>query len=145
MYSLVFLSLSYAIRICQGLVLMFIGLLQAVTWFHLHQYTKSLSILEPLFQNIEPLDEVCIHLFLLYFVKSVLLALIRQLAIYMQTTALQICFLLLDIALACRDAVKFLVSIVCTAFKVLKYSPADLFCYWKIQPISVSCFVKFLK
>ncbi|KAL1210919.1 hypothetical protein V5N11_011273 [Cardamine amara subsp. amara] len=52
----------------------------AVTWFHLHQYTKSLSILEPLFQNIEPLDE---------------------------TIALQICFLLLDIALACRDAVKF--------------------------------------
>ncbi|ESQ44541.1 hypothetical protein EUTSA_v10003437mg [Eutrema salsugineum] len=53
----------------------------AVIWFHLHQYTKSLSILEPLFQNIEPLDE---------------------------TIALQICFLLLDSALACRDAVKFL-------------------------------------
>ncbi|XP_006306789.2 CCR4-NOT transcription complex subunit 10 isoform X1 [Capsella rubella] len=53
----------------------------AVTWFHLHQYTKSLSILQPLFQNIEPLDE---------------------------TTVLRICFLLLDIALACRDAVKFL-------------------------------------
>ncbi|EOA15462.1 hypothetical protein CARUB_v10004173mg [Capsella rubella] len=53
----------------------------AVTWFHMHQYAKSSSILEPLFQNIEPLDE---------------------------TIALQICFLLLDIALACRDAVKFL-------------------------------------
>ncbi|XP_019094843.1 PREDICTED: CCR4-NOT transcription complex subunit 10-like [Camelina sativa] len=53
----------------------------AVTWFHLHQYTKSLSILESLFQNMEPLDD---------------------------TIALRICFLLLDIALACRDAVKFL-------------------------------------
>ncbi|KAJ0255035.1 hypothetical protein HA466_0098550 [Hirschfeldia incana] len=53
----------------------------AVTWFHLHQYTKSLSILDPLFKNIEPLDE---------------------------TTALQICFLMLDCALACHDAVKFL-------------------------------------
>ncbi|KAF8084309.1 hypothetical protein N665_0725s0006 [Sinapis alba] len=53
----------------------------AVTWFHLHQYTKSLSILDPLFKNIEPLDE---------------------------TIALQICFLMLDSALACHDAVKFL-------------------------------------
>ncbi|KAG2325325.1 hypothetical protein Bca52824_008053 [Brassica carinata] len=53
----------------------------AVTWFHLHQYTKCLSILDPLFKNIEPLDE---------------------------TIALQICFLMLDSALACHDAVKFL-------------------------------------
>ncbi|XP_019088764.1 PREDICTED: CCR4-NOT transcription complex subunit 10 isoform X2 [Camelina sativa] len=53
----------------------------AVTWFHMHQYTKSSSILEPLFQNIGRLDE---------------------------TIALQICFLLLDIALASHDAVKFL-------------------------------------
>uniref|UniRef100_A0A1J3J284 CCR4-NOT transcription complex subunit 10 n=1 Tax=Noccaea caerulescens TaxID=107243 RepID=A0A1J3J284_NOCCA len=52
----------------------------AVTWYHLHQYTKSLSILVPLFQKIEPLDE---------------------------TIALQICFLLLDVTLACHDAVKF--------------------------------------
>ncbi|CAG7906157.1 unnamed protein product [Brassica rapa] len=53
----------------------------AVTWFHLHQYAKCLSILDPLFLNIEPLDE---------------------------TIALQICFLMLDSALACHDAVKFL-------------------------------------
>ncbi|KAG2307188.1 hypothetical protein Bca4012_083809 [Brassica carinata] len=53
----------------------------AVTWFHLHQFTKCLSILDPLFLNIEPLDE---------------------------TIALQICFLMLDSALACHDAVKFL-------------------------------------
>ncbi|CAH8389756.1 unnamed protein product [Eruca vesicaria subsp. sativa] len=53
----------------------------AVTWFHLHQYTKCLSILYPLFLNIEPLEE---------------------------TIALQICFLMLDSALACHDAVKFL-------------------------------------
>ncbi|CAH2079495.1 unnamed protein product, partial [Thlaspi arvense] len=57
------------------------AVVKAITWFHLHQYTKSLSILVPLFRNIEPLDE---------------------------TIALQICFLLLDIALACHDAVKFL-------------------------------------
>ncbi|CAN8232560.1 unnamed protein product [Cochlearia groenlandica] len=53
----------------------------AVIWFHLHQYSKSLSILEPLFENMLPLDE---------------------------TVALQICFLMLDNALACHDAVKFL-------------------------------------
>ncbi|XP_010557608.1 PREDICTED: CCR4-NOT transcription complex subunit 10-like [Tarenaya hassleriana] len=52
----------------------------AITRFHLHDYGKALSILEHLFQNIEPLDE---------------------------TIALQICFLLLDVALACRDASKF--------------------------------------
>ncbi|KAJ0234405.1 hypothetical protein HA466_0274330 [Hirschfeldia incana] len=53
----------------------------AVTWFHLHQFAKCLSILDPLFLDIEPLDE---------------------------TIALQICFLMLDCALACHDAVKFL-------------------------------------
>lgn len=37
---------------------MFIALLQAVIWYHLHEYTKTLSILEPLYQNIEPLDQV---------------------------------------------------------------------------------------
>lgn len=61
---------------------MFIGFLQAVTWFHLHQYTKSLSILAPLFQKIEPLDEVYLRFLtsLLSFVKSVLLALSSQVA-----------------------------------------------------------------
>ncbi|KAF8095035.1 hypothetical protein N665_0344s0004 [Sinapis alba] len=53
----------------------------AVTWFHLHQFTNCLSILDPLFLNMDPLDE---------------------------TIALQICFLILDSALACHDAVKFL-------------------------------------
>ena len=58
----------------------------------------------------------------------------------MQTIALQICFLLLDISLACRDAVNFLVSVVFTGLEVLKYSPTDLFRKWKIQPISMGCF-----
>ncbi|XWS17105.1 hypothetical protein CRYUN_Cryun33cG0039300 [Craigia yunnanensis] len=49
----------------------------AVIWFHLHEYAKALSVLEPLFQNIEPIDE---------------------------TTALHICLLLLDVVLACHDA-----------------------------------------
>ncbi|KAG2718835.1 hypothetical protein I3760_03G239200 [Carya illinoinensis] len=51
----------------------------AVIWFHLHEYTKALSVLEPLYQNIEPIDE---------------------------TTALHICLLLLDAGLACNDASK---------------------------------------
>ncbi|XP_035544355.1 CCR4-NOT transcription complex subunit 10-like isoform X2 [Juglans regia] len=51
----------------------------AVIWFHLHEYTKALSVLEPLYQNIEPIDE---------------------------TTALHICLLLLDVGLACNDASK---------------------------------------
>ncbi|XP_022731692.1 CCR4-NOT transcription complex subunit 10-like isoform X3 [Durio zibethinus] len=51
----------------------------AVIWFHLHEYAKALSVLEPLYQNIEPIDE---------------------------TTALHICLLLLDVVLACHDASK---------------------------------------
>ncbi|KAK8604761.1 hypothetical protein V6N13_082235 [Hibiscus sabdariffa] len=50
-----------------------------IIWFHLHEYAKALSILEPLYQNIEPIDE---------------------------TTALHICHLLLDVVLACHDASK---------------------------------------
>ncbi|XP_022755173.1 CCR4-NOT transcription complex subunit 10-like isoform X4 [Durio zibethinus] len=51
----------------------------AVIWFHLHEYAKALSVLEPLYQNIEPIEE---------------------------TTALHICLLLLDVVLACHDASK---------------------------------------
>ncbi|KAI4335677.1 hypothetical protein L6164_014304 [Bauhinia variegata] len=51
----------------------------AIVWFHLHEYAKTLSVLEPLYQNIEPIDE---------------------------TTALHICLLLLDASLACHDASK---------------------------------------
>ncbi|KAF5459200.1 hypothetical protein F2P56_023175, partial [Juglans regia] len=50
-----------------------------VIWFHLHEYAKALSVVEPLYQNIEPIDE---------------------------TTALHICLLLLDVGLACNDAMK---------------------------------------
>ncbi|GAV88197.1 TPR_1 domain-containing protein [Cephalotus follicularis] len=49
----------------------------AIIWFHLHEYAKALSVLEPLYLNIQPIDE---------------------------TTALHICLLLLDVLLACRDA-----------------------------------------
>ncbi|KAF2318091.1 hypothetical protein GH714_041436 [Hevea brasiliensis] len=52
---------------------------KAIIWFHLHEYTKALSVLEPLYHNIEPIDE---------------------------TTALHVCLLLLDVALACQDASK---------------------------------------
>lgn len=31
---------------------------QAVILFHMRQYAKSLSILEPLYRNIEPIEEV---------------------------------------------------------------------------------------
>nr|KJB83204.1 hypothetical protein B456_013G235300 [Gossypium raimondii] len=51
----------------------------AVIWFHLHEYAKALSVLEPLYKNIEPIDE---------------------------TTALHICLLLLDVVLASCDASK---------------------------------------
>ncbi|KAK6151723.1 hypothetical protein DH2020_014358 [Rehmannia glutinosa] len=56
----------------------------AVVWFHLHEYAKSFSYLDTLYQNIEPIDE---------------------------GTALRICLLLLDVALlshhASRSAVVF--------------------------------------
>ncbi|XP_077215128.1 uncharacterized protein LOC143849810 isoform X2 [Tasmannia lanceolata] len=51
----------------------------AIILFHLHEYGNALSVLEPLYQNIAPIDE---------------------------TTALHICLLLLDVALASRDALK---------------------------------------
>ncbi|KAF4392055.1 hypothetical protein F8388_004384 [Cannabis sativa] len=51
----------------------------AIIWFHLHEYVKALSVLDPLYQNIGPIDE---------------------------TTALHICLLLLDVGLACHDAPK---------------------------------------
>lgn len=51
----------------------------AAIWFHLHEYVKALSVLDPLYQNIGPIDE---------------------------TTALHVCLLLLDAGLACHDAPK---------------------------------------
>ncbi|XP_077237936.1 uncharacterized protein LOC143879440 isoform X2 [Tasmannia lanceolata] len=51
----------------------------AIVLFHLHEYGNALSVLEPLYQNIEPIDE---------------------------TTALHICLLLLDVALASLDPLK---------------------------------------
>ncbi|KAF6158143.1 hypothetical protein GIB67_014937 [Kingdonia uniflora] len=48
----------------------------AVVMFHLHEYANASAILEPLYQNIEPIEE---------------------------TTALHICLLLLDVALATHD------------------------------------------
>ncbi|KAK4764760.1 hypothetical protein SAY86_025850 [Trapa natans] len=51
----------------------------AVIWFHLSEYAKALSILEPLYSKIQPIDE---------------------------TIALHICHLLLDVALACNDIAK---------------------------------------
>ncbi|XP_058107312.1 uncharacterized protein LOC131250930 isoform X2 [Magnolia sinica] len=51
----------------------------AVVLFELHEYENALSTLEPLYQNIEPIDE---------------------------TIALHICLLLLDVALASHDASK---------------------------------------
>ncbi|KAM7263538.1 hypothetical protein ACFE04_001221 [Oxalis oulophora] len=51
----------------------------AIVWYHLHDYEKALSILEPLYFNIQPIDE---------------------------TTALHICLLLLVVLLSCRDATR---------------------------------------
>ncbi|KAF8400610.1 hypothetical protein HHK36_013909 [Tetracentron sinense] len=51
----------------------------AVILFHLHEYSNALSVLEPFYKNIEPIDE---------------------------TTALHICLLLLDVALASHDVSK---------------------------------------
>ncbi|KAL4179836.1 hypothetical protein AMTRI_Chr13g89230 [Amborella trichopoda] len=51
----------------------------AVIFYHLKDYPTALSVLEPLYQNIEPIDE---------------------------PTALHICLLLLDVALASQDASK---------------------------------------
>ncbi|KAL9223972.1 hypothetical protein vseg_000051 [Gypsophila vaccaria] len=52
----------------------------ATILFHLHDYSKALSVLEPLFQNIEPIDK---------------------------TTALRVCLLILDVAFLTQDASNF--------------------------------------
>ncbi|KAK7283339.1 hypothetical protein RIF29_12785 [Crotalaria pallida] len=52
----------------------------AIIWFHVHYYAKTLAVLEPLYQNIEPINE--------------------------QITALHICLLLLNASLAWHDASK---------------------------------------
>nr|CAD1823137.1 unnamed protein product [Ananas comosus var. bracteatus] len=57
----------------------------AVILYHLHDYAHALSVLEPLFQNIGPIEEA----------MGV-----------MQTTAFHICLLLLDTALSSQDAKK---------------------------------------
>ncbi|KAE8689031.1 36.4 kDa proline-rich protein-like [Hibiscus syriacus] len=75
----------------------------AVIWFHLHEYSKALSILEPLYQNIEPIDE---------------------------TIALHICLLLLDVVLACHDAWKsaeIIPSIFAELLKMIIYSTVGCF------------------
>ncbi|XP_059637888.1 uncharacterized protein LOC132279852 isoform X2 [Cornus florida] len=53
---------------------------KAVIWFHLHEYSKAFSVLESLYQKIEPIDEA---------------------------TALHICLLFLDVALASHNPWKF--------------------------------------
>ncbi|XP_057514974.1 uncharacterized protein LOC130796614 [Actinidia eriantha] len=53
----------------------------AVIWFHLREYAKAYSILDSLYQKIEPIDEA---------------------------TALHICLLFLDVALALHDPSKFI-------------------------------------
>ncbi|CAN6449825.1 unnamed protein product [Victoria cruziana] len=56
-----------------------LDLKEGVVLYNLQEYAQALSVLEPLYQNIEPIEE---------------------------TTALHICLLILDIALACHDASK---------------------------------------
>ncbi|KAK1316859.1 hypothetical protein QJS10_CPA05g01388 [Acorus calamus] len=81
------LKLPAALEIMQfqdakGLHLPCINSLQtmpAIILFHLHDYANALSVLETLYQKIEPIDE---------------------------TTALHVCLLLLDVALASHDASK---------------------------------------
>ncbi|KAL8129607.1 hypothetical protein V2J09_018762 [Rumex salicifolius] len=53
---------------------------KALILYHLHDYPKAISVLEPVFQNIEPIDE---------------------------GTAFRVCHLLLDLAVATQDALKF--------------------------------------
>lgn len=42
------------------------GAPQAVVLYHVHEYAHALSVLEKLFQNIEPVDEVFLSLYSSY-------------------------------------------------------------------------------
>ena len=92
--------------------------LQAVVLFHLHQFSAALSVLEPLYQNIEPIDEVgTLYPIAEQFVKTGFRWLINWhvefLYIILQPAALYICILMLDIALASCQLRK---ACVCTFF-----------------------------
>jgi len=71
----------------------------AVILYHLHDYESALTVLDPLYRNIEPIDE---------------------------TTALHLCFLLLDITLALQDASKAAVSFVLCVVCSNHLKPLDL-------------------
>lgn len=45
---------------------MMYGWLQAVMLYHLQKYAAAMSVLEPLFRNIEPIDEACVPSFTFY-------------------------------------------------------------------------------
>lgn len=41
-----------------NVTLLIFGSFQAVVLYHVHEYVQALSVLETLYQNIEPIDEV---------------------------------------------------------------------------------------
>lgn len=83
---------------------------QAVILYHLHDYAHALSVLEPLFQNIGPIEEVLCILLILFTLPTIFFFFLSQAMGVMQTTAFHICLLLLDTALSSQDAKKALVS-----------------------------------
>jgi hypothetical protein len=82
----------------------------AVMMYHLQQYADAMSVLEPLYSNVEPIDEIA---------------------------ALQVCLLMLDITLASHQPGKAAVS--CRFLYLSLWEPAiylqiHLFCYGFISP-----------
>nr|CAD1823108.1 unnamed protein product [Ananas comosus var. bracteatus] len=78
----------------------------AVILYHLHDYAHALSVLEPLFQNIGPIEEVLCILLILFTLPTIFFFFLSQAMGVMQTTAFHICLLLLDTALSSQDAKK---------------------------------------
>lgn len=89
------------------LCLLHFGELQAVVLYHVHEYAHALFLLVTLYQNIEPIDEVSSLSHLMYPCD---LFFFGQWFVPLQRIALHVCLLLLDVALACRDASKAAVS-----------------------------------
>jgi hypothetical protein len=96
--------------------------LQAVVLFHLYQFSAALSVLEPLYQNIEPIDEVGTLCDRDNKSKDWIDMIdLSSLLKFLQPAALHICVLMLDIAIASCQLRKACVRIHSIFIRVVVY------------------------
>lgn len=85
--------------------------LQAVIWYHLHEYARSFSYLDTLYQSIEPIGEVALVNLPQITYADAFLFFWWSFTLSIQGTALRICLLQLDVALLSHNASRSAVSL----------------------------------